>query len=321
MSESPVVIQCGDAQFEVNPSQTLLENALEQGVEIPNSCRAGVCHSCLVKVVSGDIPSEAQAGLSANQKLQNFALSCQLQPTSPLEIELGVKLSEYEVEVTGHQMLNEQVLRLRFKFEENWFPGQYLTLWKDDKTGRPYSIASLPSDDYLECHIRVYPSGKVSSWLKDNLKIGSTLNVSNPIGDCFYTDDMASKPILLVGYGTGLAPLYGIVRDALSRQHQHPIQLYVAGRNQQQLYYEQELKQLAMEHDGFQMQTIISDAADSTSMFSEIKKTVLAKHLELQNWNIFLCGAPDLVKILQKGCFLQGASMKDIHADPFVSGQ
>jgi len=38
----------------------------------------------------------------------------------------------------------------------------------------------------------------------------------------------------------------------------------------------------------------------------------------LKGWRVFLCGHPDMVRSAKKRAFLAGASMKEIHADPFV---
>ena len=36
------------------------------------------------------------------------------------------------------------------------------------------------------------------------------------------------------------------------------------------------------------------------------------------NWNIYLCGDPQMIKKIQKQIFLKGASLKTIHADAFI---
>ncbi len=59
----------------VAANQTLLEALLQQGIEIPNNCRAGQCRSCVVKVVSGNVDHRDDA-LSPEDKEQNLMCPC-----------------------------------------------------------------------------------------------------------------------------------------------------------------------------------------------------------------------------------------------------
>ena len=54
---------------------SLLEALLAQGCEIPNSCRAGACQSCLMQATKGEIPVQAQAGLKETLKAQGYLLA------------------------------------------------------------------------------------------------------------------------------------------------------------------------------------------------------------------------------------------------------
>ena len=84
-----------------------------------------------------------------------------------------------------------------------------------DGLARSYSIASLLTDDSLELHVRVLPEGRMSQWLASTARVGHADGDPGPSGDCFYTAGREDQPLLLAGTGTGLAPLFGIARDAL----------------------------------------------------------------------------------------------------------
>jgi ferredoxin len=70
-----------DKTIKVAPNEYILDAAERQGIELPVSCRAGVCVSCTGKVVEGKIeqdtdflkPKEVQAG---------FLLTCRAYPRS-----------------------------------------------------------------------------------------------------------------------------------------------------------------------------------------------------------------------------------------------
>ena len=64
----------------VKIGQTVLSALLEQGHNIPNSCRAGVCQSCLIQATEGDVPPEAQTGLKDTLKAQGYFMACSCKP-------------------------------------------------------------------------------------------------------------------------------------------------------------------------------------------------------------------------------------------------
>jgi len=125
--------------------------------------------------------------------------------------------------------------------------GQYITLLRGD-VARSYSIASLPEYSEIELHIRRIPGGRMSGWFHDEAKAGDRISVVGPSGECFYVGGREDQPLLLAGTGTGLAPLYGIVRDALKSGHRGPIHLFHGALHGKGLYLVDALRQLAAAH-------------------------------------------------------------------------
>ena len=84
----------------------------------------------------------------------------------------------------------------------------------------------------------------MSGWFHDDAHIGERVSVLGPSGDCFYVPGKEEQPLLLVGTGTGLAPLYGILRDALRHGHRGPIHLFHGALHKGGLYLVEELRRL-----------------------------------------------------------------------------
>lgn len=59
------------------PGQTLLEAALEAGVELPYSCQVGGCGHCRVKVLQGAVITREPNCLSDEERTQGYRLACQ----------------------------------------------------------------------------------------------------------------------------------------------------------------------------------------------------------------------------------------------------
>lgn len=68
------------------PNETLLECFLRSGLQIDFSCKSGVCHRCMVKCISGEIPEAASKKLPPTHQGQNYLLSCQCIPTTDMHI-------------------------------------------------------------------------------------------------------------------------------------------------------------------------------------------------------------------------------------------
>lgn len=305
--------------------QSVLEALESAGCEIPHSCRAGACQACLMQADPNALPPGAQQGLKDTLVAQGYFLACQCKPQHDLTVRRVAEAAQrIVVSVLSHECLNEQVLRLRLQPTESlaYRAGQYVMLWRDAQLGRSYSLASVPALDaeVLELHIRRVPGGEMSNWLFDSLRLGDSLSLQGPTGSCFYLPGETDKPLLLMGTGTGLAPLYGIARDALEAGHQGEIHLYHGATTTHGLYLHTELQSLSERYPQFHYHPVVreGEGADVLTRVGELDVLALADIGKLAGWRVYLCGPEELVLKLRKKCFLAGAAMRDIHADAFV---
>ncbi|PJJ61066.1 ring-1,2-phenylacetyl-CoA epoxidase subunit PaaE [Hymenobacter chitinivorans DSM 11115] len=63
-------------EIEVKPSQTILEAALDQDIDLPYSCQAGLCTACRGKCLSGKVHLDEREGLSDSEMKQGYVLIC-----------------------------------------------------------------------------------------------------------------------------------------------------------------------------------------------------------------------------------------------------
>jgi len=314
-----------EQRIELDEGQTVLSALLDRGYDIPNSCRAGVCQTCLMQAVEGEVPETAQTGLKDTLKTQGYFLACSCEPQTPLRVVASeANILRCPATVIEHELLCADILRLRLEPEQgvDYRAGQYITLWKDDMIGRSYSLASVAElDEYLELHIRRIPDGIVSNWLHDEIKTGDTLQIQAATGNCFYIPGSAEQKMLLAGTGTGLAPLIGIARDALRQGHSGDIQLIHGTRQVDDLYLHQTLLDMATQHANFHYHASVLQADKLTAPISTVplEQRVMELATDPTDWRIYLCGDVDMVNTLKKKLFLAGASISNIYTDPFVS--
>jgi ferredoxin len=77
-----VTLDGATRSFEMSPDQTVLEAALAHDIDVPFSCRAGVCSTCRCKVTEGEVAMDTNHALEDYEVAQGFALSCQSRPLS-----------------------------------------------------------------------------------------------------------------------------------------------------------------------------------------------------------------------------------------------
>jgi len=302
--------------------ETVLDCMTRHGVMIPSSCQSGACQTCMIRAVKGTPPEESQQGLKDTMKAQNYFLACICRPTEDMTIGLSSVSPRYTAQVLEKQLLNETVVRIRLQLPNDFSykAGQFINLVRpEDELTRSYSLASLPDEDYLELHIKRVPDGRMSGWVFDGLAEGDEVSFFGPAGDCFYIPGKADQPLLLVGTGTGLAPLYGIFRDVLKHEHRAQVHLFHASLATPGLYLQDELRSYAEQYEQFHYIPCVlhgdAPAGGYQGNITELPVRVLGS---LSGYRVFLCGDPPIVNALRQKCFLGGASMQDIHSDPFV---
>jgi len=65
-----------------NKGQTILDAAMEQGADVPFSCKGAVCCTCRAKVMEGSVTMDANYSLSEDEVAEGYVLGCQARPAS-----------------------------------------------------------------------------------------------------------------------------------------------------------------------------------------------------------------------------------------------
>ncbi len=310
-------------EYQCEPGESVLDCLIRQGVSVNYSCKAGVCQSCMMVAVEGEPTPTSQIGIKETLKAQNHFLICSCVPETDMQVATPDRAgNSFDTTVLSRDKLSADVVRLRLVRPDNYayLPGQFLNLTNDTGVTRSYSLASVPElDDFLELHIRHVPGGLVSGWVAEKLQTGDTVTISQAAGQCSYLPGREAQSLLLVGTGTGLAPLVGIVRDALQQGHSGPIHLYHGSSTAEGLYLVSELLAMDEANAVFHYHPCVSQDTPPQGMQSgRAANVALEDFAQLSGWRVFLCGREDMVKTLQKKSFLAGAAMQDIFADPFI---
>jgi len=109
---------------------------------------------------------------------------------------------------------------------------------------RSYSIASAPEADALALTVQVVPGGEVSPYLVEEVRPGDELELRGPIGGFFTWQVADGGPLLLVGGGSGLAPLMAMLRHRQARRSAVETHLLASARSARDALYRAEIAAL-----------------------------------------------------------------------------
>ncbi|MGB0514657.1 MAG: 2Fe-2S iron-sulfur cluster-binding protein, partial [Wenzhouxiangellaceae bacterium] len=222
--------------FEARDDETVLAAALRQGIMLPYSCRNGTCASCKCRLTRGRVtyPFNPPAALEPDDLADGAILACQAVAATDLEIEgseieqvadIPVRLMPARVETID--ALTPDVRRLRLKLPRGqrlqFLAGQYMDILLPGGKRRAFSIASAPSEqDFLELHVKYVDGGGFTGHVFDGMQPGEILRMEGPLG-MFFVRLGSPRPILMMGGGTGFAPLKAMVEDLLHAGDARPV--------------------------------------------------------------------------------------------------
>ncbi len=313
----------GKKSYPLDPDVSLLDTLLDAKLAIPYSCKTGVCHSCLIRCLKGKVPKASQLGLKDTLLALNYVKACCCFPLGNMTLSLAkdAELFGRAVVVTKRNISKQICI---FQLEPStplyYRAGQFINLRRSDGLTRSYSLASIPAHQGpLEIHVQRMKKGEMSNWLLDSVREGDEFDIQGPFGECFFTNFSDDESILMIGTGTGLAPLLGIIRDALDSGYKGSIHLYHGSSGDLGLYCHRELSSMVESFPNITYYPCISggQVPEGSYITGRASDIAFNQHQDLSDFRVYLCGNPDMVKEAQLKAFLNGAEMQHIYVDPF----
>jgi CDP-4-dehydro-6-deoxyglucose reductase len=302
--------------FNAEAHESVLAAALRAGLNLPHSCKAGHCASCRARILSGRIeyPGPLPPGISQDEADAGYALLCQCRALADLQVETREVRAAPDVEVKSLpcridrlDRLAEDVMALFLRLpaveDLPHRAGQYVDILLPGGQRRSFSIASAPADGrVLELHVRRASASGFTAQLFTSLHPGALLRIEGPLGQFWFRED-STQPAILVGGGTGYAPLRAMLRQLLAGGLRRPLELYWGGRTQADLYEDAWLRKVAASHPQFRYHPVLSapdassrDAGTRSGLAHEI---VLEDHPDLSGFDAYASGPPGMVEAVR----------------------
>ncbi len=166
-------------------------------------------------------------------------------------------------------------------------PGQFLTLRlgiDGRHVPRCYSMSSAPGvDDAPRVTVKRVKDGRGSNWVCDHVKAGDVIELMPPSG-VFHPRTLDGDFLLLAG-GSGITPVFAILRSVLAKGHGRITLLY-ANRDEKSIIFKNELKALAEAYPARLMVIHWLDSVQGVPSVAQLAE--LARHH--RSAQAFICG-------------------------------
>jgi CDP-4-dehydro-6-deoxyglucose reductase len=338
MPSRVVLVPTGQA-FDCQPGEPILSAALRAGLNLPHSCKGGHCASCRARLVAGSVEYERSllpAGITAQEAQEGYVLLCQARATSPMvRVEAREMRPAPEVEVRSLPCRIERIERLaddvravflRLPAVETFHfrAGQYLDFMLAGGRRRSFSIASAPADGrLLEVHARRASTTGFTAQLFDTMGPGTLLRIEGPLGQFWFRNE-SPRAALMIGGGTGYAPLRAMLRQLVATGDRRPVTLYWGGRAPADLYEHDWLGGLAAGRPGFRYRPVLSGGAEvpddwpgRRGLVHEAVLRDLAADGGLATFDVYASGPPAMVEAIRGTFVAAGLPREQLFFDSF----
>ncbi len=185
--------------------------------------------------------------------------------------------------------------------------------------GRSFSLASAPSEPYLEIATRMRDTAFKRVLKK--MEIGSSVMVAPPHGSFTLHAD-ATKPAVFLTGGIGITPVLSMIKDATERKLPHKLVLLYSNRRPEDAAFLTELAELAGKNPHFLFVPTMTDMEHSAQSWEGetgvIDRAMLLRHLDsLQSSIYYLSGPPGMVAAMRKLLEESGMSDDNIRTEEF----
>ena len=178
---------------------------------------------------------------------------------------------------------------------QRWRAGQHVQLFREIdgvRLSRSYSLTRVRPNGRIELAIKRQPGGKVSGTVLDRLVVGDCVELGQAQGQLSWSAE--SDAVLLLAAGSGITPLLGLLREALSNGFQAPVTLLHYVRQRGQKSFRQELQQLMQRYPNFQVRWALSGEQPAAG---ELAGRFCAGHVaDVAAQHLLVCGPHGFVE-------------------------
>ena len=326
-------------KYDCEATETLLQAAMRQDIGLEYGCRRGLCGKCMGTLIEGSVHyAEKFKALEKCDPEKNQILYCSAIPDSDLVIQSTLidpantdtgsnpvsSVVRTPCKVTALNKLCHDVMQMMIKLPDAINPafkaGQYLDFILPDGERRSFSIANAPRPDKLiELHIRHVSGGEYTAYIFDRMQAGEILRIELALGS-FYLRENSQRPIIMMGGGTGFAPLKGMIEEAIKLGIKRPVHLFWGVRTERDLYLPELPDQWEQQLENFRFTPVLSEPATGSAWQGEtgfVHHSVLQHYPDLSSVDLYMSGPPVMIENAREAFLQAGLSRQHMYSDAF----
>lgn len=225
-----------------------------------------------------------------------------------------------KVQLLARRPLSARVHHLRFAAlgAFRWAAGQHVVVvrGKGQDLFLPYSIASA-YDPRKPGEFELAVAFGAGAQVIDDLRVGEQAEIEGPAGDFVWQAD-PSPAALLVGVGTGIAPLRALIEAELARETATRLLLIAGHRAPEDVLFQDDFERLAAEHARFRfLPTLTGAGAAWAGERGRVQAQLRAAVHTLGPLDAYACGRLDMVREVVSALQQEGVPAQRIRSEGF----
>lgn len=331
-----VTLQPSGRRFQVHHRESVLAAALRAGLSLNYSCSNGSCGECQARLLRGEVTRVRHYDyvFSEREKLAGHVLLCSVTPVTDIDVVAtaargveDIPVQRIPARVARLQDLDAHTRLVHLKTPRTqtlrFLAGQHVTLNIEGLTPRNKSIASCPCNARdLHFHVRRVPGDPLSEHVFGRMRTGDRVVVEGPWG-VFTLDEDSDRPMILLAYETGFAPLQSIIEHVIALARPQPLHLYWLVDRPGGHYLDNQVRAWVDALDNFFYHRLVAgppsgrplDRAGRAEALRQAARQIGRDHPDLSPFDLYLCGPDSLTGPAVADLRAHGADPERIFVD------
>jgi ring-1,2-phenylacetyl-CoA epoxidase subunit PaaE len=177
--------------------------------------------------------------------------------------------------------------------------------------------------------VKKVDGGKMSTWILENAKVGFQLEAMPPIGNFVFQAHASKKRwFMLYAAGSGITPVYSILKTILSTEPQSFVSLMYGSRTEEDIIFKKELEHWVTKFPSRLkvLHTLSQPGMDWYGERGRIDEELIMHTLEhlkpvtpFEDTVVFMCGPQAMMDTVSQVTQAQGVKKENIHRESFTS--
>lgn len=187
---------------------------------------------------------------------------------------------------------------------------------------RSYSICTPPGAELVGLAIERLEDGEVSPYFHEIAQPGDAIEVRGPLGGHFIWRAGEGGPLLLVGGGSGIAPLLAIARERSLKAPETPMLLVYSARTWEDMIFREELAGMQAREPAFRFVAVTTRGQPHRAQDHGRRLDAALLGRILEGWGetaarTFVCGSNGFVESIASALVERGMPPQSIRTERY----